>query len=194
MLASTVSAAQTTPPSRNTWSGDVEAYVYLLDSESYLLTIASADRARLHLEARYQYEARDTFSAWIGRPFTTGRPIELELVPIAGAIVGRLDAIGAGLETTITWKSLELYSESEYVFDVGGSEGNFYYNWSNLTWQANNWLTLGPSAQRTRTRGDFSFDFGAFVGVQRRRATLTLYGFDLFRRSRFGILALQVGF
>lgn len=193
-LAGTVGSAQTTTAdtAQRAWSGDVEAYTYLLGSESYLLTIARADLERLHLEARSQYEARHTLSVWIGWRFTSGRRVQLLVSPIGGAIVGRLAGFAVGLEATVTWRSLTLYNESEYVFDVRGREGSFYYNWTNLAWQARDWLMLGPSTQRTRARGDFSFDVGAFIGVQHSRMALTLYGFNLNRHSRFGIVALQV--
>ena len=35
---------------------------------------------------------------------------------MAGAVFGRTNGVAPGLELTLSWKSVELYSENEYVF------------------------------------------------------------------------------
>src|SRR5215471_16276584 len=49
------------------WSFSAEAYTYIIkDSRDYVVPIVSADKDWLHLEARYNYEASDTASVWVG--------------------------------------------------------------------------------------------------------------------------------
>ena len=56
------------------WSLSASAYGYLVpDSDDYVQPTITADRGRLHLEARYNYEDLDTGSAWIGYNFSFGR-------------------------------------------------------------------------------------------------------------------------
>ena len=74
------------------------------------------------------------------------------------------------------WKSLELYSEGEYVFDFAGSEGNFFYNWSELTVSPLEWLRVGIATQRTRAyASNRDLQRGLMAGFTFGRATATVY-------------------
>jgi hypothetical protein len=176
------------------WSGSLEAYAYLLQDDPFVLPIARADRGSLHLEARYQYEDRETFSAWAGWGFGTGTTVRLEAVPMAGVIVGLTKGFAPGLEASLTWASLELYSECEYVFDVEG-EDDYFYNWSQLSWQARPWLACGASIQRTRMyQSELAIERGVFAAASRGRAEFSVYGFNLDGDEPFAIIALGVTF
>jgi hypothetical protein len=49
------------------WSFSASVYTYLVpDDRDYAQPTLTADRGWLHLEARYNYEAPETGSAWIG--------------------------------------------------------------------------------------------------------------------------------
>jgi len=177
------------------WSGDLTTYLYLQDEGDFVLPILSGDRGALHLEGRYQYEDLDTFSAWGGWSFRAGERLQLEVVPMVGVIMGQTKGVAPGLELTLAWKSLELYSESEYVFDVEGPEGDYFYSWSELSWQATPWLRLGFSAQRTRLyHSELSIDRGLFAAVSRGPVELSLYCYDLDGDAPFVILALGLHF
>ena len=176
------------------WSGSLTTFAYFVD-ESFVLPIAGADRGALHLEGRYQYEGLDTFSAWAGRRFTTGSTVALDVVAMAGAIAGHTNGLAPGLEASLSWKSLELYAESEYVFDLESDEGDFHYVWSQLSWSAAPWLTLGLAAQRTRTvDSELDFERGVFAGVRRGSVEVTGYGFDLDGDDPFAIVAVGLDF
>jgi len=180
---------------KQAWSGDLTTYLYLQDEGNFVLPILSGDRGALHLEGRYQYEDRDTFSAWGGWTFSAGKKLQLELVPMVGAILGQTKGVAPGLELTLSWKSLELYSESEYVFDVEGPEGDYFYAWSELSWQATSWLRLGLSTQRTRLyHSELSIERGLFAAVNRGPVELSLYGYNLDGEAPFVILALGLHF
>ena len=73
-------AEQPTPPA---WSFSASAYAYSpADSQNYVQPTIRADRGRLHLEARYDYEALDTGSAWIGYNFSVGDKLKLDFTPM----------------------------------------------------------------------------------------------------------------
>lgn len=177
------------------WSGDITTFLYLRDDGDFVLPILSGDRGALHLEGRYQYEDLDTFSVWGGWSFSAGKRLQLELVPMVGVIMGQTKGVAPGLELTLSWKSLELYSESEYVFDTEGPEGDYFYAWSELSWQAASWLRLGLSTQRTRLyRSEFSVERGLFAAVSRGPVQFSLYGYNLDGEAPFVILALGMSF
>jgi hypothetical protein len=179
----------------HSWSTGLELYLYLQDDDDFLMPIVRADHGSLHLEGRFQYEDRHTGSAWVGWTFSTGDAVQLEVVPMAGAVVGQTNGLAPGLEATLSWKSLELYTEAEYVFDLEGSEGDFFYDWTELTWQALPWLSLGLSAQRTRLyQSDLEIDRGVFAAVATGAAELSAYAFNLDGDSPFAIVAVSLSF
>jgi hypothetical protein len=48
------------------WSFSASAYTYIVpDDHDFVQPTVTADRAWLHLEARYNYEALETGSAWV---------------------------------------------------------------------------------------------------------------------------------
>ena len=182
-------------PAASSWAGSLETYGYLMEDDDFVVAVARADRGRLHLEGRYQYEDLRTISAWAGWSFEAGTLLHLEVVPMAGVLAGQTVGFAPGLEATVSWKSLEWYSEIEYVLDVESTEGDYFYVWSQLGWQAKPWLALGLSGQRTRLyQSEFSIDRGIFAATSVGPVALTAYGFNLDGEAPFAILALGIDF
>ena len=116
----------------------------------YVQPTVTADRDWLHLEARYNYEALDTGSAWVGYNFSGGEKLAWEFTPMLGGVFGDTTGIAPGYKGSLGWWKLELYSEGEYVFDTGDSSDSFFYNWSELTLAPVDWFRFGLVTQRTR--------------------------------------------
>src|SRR5215831_14345957 len=96
LLFATPASAQTAPPAK-AWSFFASAYTYIIPNASnYVQPTFTADRNRLHLEGRYNYEAQKTGSAWIGWNLSGGDSVEWELTPILGAVFGELDGVAPG--------------------------------------------------------------------------------------------------
>jgi hypothetical protein len=108
------------------WSFSASAYTYVVpDDREYVQPTVTADRGWLHLEARYNYEALDTGSAWVGYNFSGGEKLAWEVTPILGGVFGDTTGIAPGYKASLGWLKLELYSEGEYVFDTGSTSDNF---------------------------------------------------------------------
>ncbi len=67
LVATAPAAAQTPPPlsAPSTINASASAYA-IEDDEDYVQPTIIADRDHLHFEARFNYEDRDTGSAWVG--------------------------------------------------------------------------------------------------------------------------------
>jgi len=133
------------------WSFTGSVYSYIApNGPDYVQPTVMADRGWLHLEARYNYEARETGSAWVGYNFSGGKELAWELTPIVAGVFGATTGIAGGYRLSLSWWKLELYSESEYVFDVGNSADSFFYDWSELSLSPVEWFRFGIVAQRAR--------------------------------------------
>ena len=163
------------PAVERNWSFSVSAYTYILpDDSDYVQPTFTADRGSLHLEARYNYEAPDTGSAWIGYNLSVGEKVSFELSPMLGAVFGDTTGIAPGYRLTLGWWKLELYSEGEYVFDTDDSSESFFYTWSEFTLAPVDWFRFGVVIQRTKLyETDFDIQRGALVGFSFKRVDLT---------------------
>jgi hypothetical protein len=162
------------------WSFSASAYTYIVpDDGDYVQPAFTADRAGLHLETRYNYEARDTLSAWVGYNFSGGEELAWEFTPMLGGVFGATDGIAPGYRGSLGLGKVEFYSEGEYVFDLGSSSDRFFYNWSELTLAPVVWLRFGLVTQRTRVyKTDREIQRGALVGFLHKGVSLTGYAFN----------------
>jgi hypothetical protein len=162
------------------WSFSASVYTYIVgDSDNYAQPTVTADRDWLHLEARYNYEALKTGSAWVGYNFGGGEKLTWEITPMLGGVFGDVNGIAPGYKGSVSWWKLELYSEGEYVFDLGESSESFFYNWSELTLAPVEWFRFGLVTQRTRAyKTDRDIQRGLLAGFTYKMVSLTTYVFN----------------
>ena len=182
-LACTDATAQeATPaaPAPAPWSLGASAYAYFIpDEDDYIQPTLRADRDRLHLEARYNYEDLHTASMWIGWNLRAGNSVALEFTPIAGVVFGNTRGFAPGYEGSLGWRALELYSESEYVFDLDEDADSYFYSWSQLTVAPVEWVELGLVVQRTRAyESERELQRGLLLGVSHGGGSLSAIVFN----------------
>jgi hypothetical protein len=183
------------PAAEKQWSFGADANFYFIPNDFFILPVFKADKNKLHLEARYNYEDREAFSGWIGYNFMGGKKIEYTITPMAGGVVGLSNGVAAGLEFTFTCKNFEWYAESEYLFEFESNENNFYYMWSDITYSPNDWLWFGISAQRTRLyQTDLEVQRGLLIGGGYKSLELTGYLYNLGFDDPFVLITLSASF
>jgi hypothetical protein len=181
------------PEKKWNFGADMNAYFYKNDFEA--LPVFRADRNKLHLEARYNYEDLNTFSGWIGYNFSGGNEFEYFITPMIGGVTGQKNGIAPGLEFTFGYKGFELYNEAEYMFDVNANENNFFYTWTDFTYSPKDWLWVGLSSQCTQEVQDkLSFEGGLLVGVGYKSLELTGYVYNPGSDNTFVLLTLSASF
>jgi hypothetical protein len=205
-LAQTTNALVTTatnpPPAlkpaadEKAWTFSASAYTYVVpDDREYVQPTVTADRDRLHLEARYNYEALDTASAWVGYNFSGGEKLAWELTPMIGGVFGDTDGVAPGYKGTLGWWKLGLYTEGEYLFDTGNSSDSFFYTWSELTLTPVDWFRFGMVLQRTKLyQTEFEVQRGLLVGFTCKRVDFTAYVFDPGASQTTVVLSVGLGF
>lgn len=178
------------------WSAAAAVNIYVVPEErTYAQPTLAADYKRLHLEARYNYEAFDTGSAWIGFNFAAGEELSFAMTPMIGGVFGNTNGIAPGYELTLAYWKVELYSEGEYLFDTGDSSGDFTYTWSELSLAPVDWARIGMVAQRTRAyETDIDIARGPLVGLSYERFGLTTSVFDLAQSHPIVVIGLTLEF
>jgi hypothetical protein len=163
-----------------TWSFAAAGYGYIVpDDQSYFSPTLRADRGWVHLEARYNYEDRQTGSLWLGYNISVGEKLVLDATPMVGGIFGNTTGVAPGYLFTLTYKKISLYSEGEFVFDTKNSGGNFFYNWNELAYSPTDWVRFGLASQRTRAyQTPLDVQRGLFAGVTYKRVDFTTYVFN----------------
>jgi len=175
-----LSGRRASPATQPSWDFAITAYpTAVRNGETYTSAIAAADHGPLHLEARYNYEAIGTRSAFVGWTFPGTGPITWELTPLLGGAWGTTQAFVPGMEASLAWRRLDIYVEAEYVLDSSEQSSNYLYAWSELGFRPVEWLRLGVAGQRTRAYGgDRQLQRGPFAQFSWKRFTLGGYWFN----------------
>lgn len=189
-------AAEPDSADTNRWSFSLAGWGYLVpNDQSYFSPSFTADRKWLHLEARYNYEDKDTGSLWAGYNLSVGHKVVLEVTPMLGAVFGNTTGIAPGCNVTLTYKRIELSSQCEYVFDLKDKSGNFFYTWNELSYAPTDWFRTGLAAQRTRAyQTPLDVQRGFFVGFSHKKLDFTTYVLNAGWTTPTVILALGFSF
>jgi hypothetical protein len=169
-----------TEAEQSSWDFRFSAYGYIFSGQNaYLQPTVAVDYGWLHLEGRYNYEALQTGSLWVGWNLAWGQDLKLSLTPMVGGIFGQLNGIGPGLEWSLAWGPLELYSENEFVIDLVDLEESYFYAWSELNVRPVEWLRAGVALQRTRAHATpREVSWGPVLGLAVWKVEVAAYWFN----------------
>ena len=180
LAASAVFAQEAAVDDANeSWEFSASLYFYqVVDDRNYVQPSFTADRGRLHLSARYNYEDRDTASFWAGYNMSGGEAVWWELTPMFGGIVGNTDGVAPGYQGTVGWRSLEFYSEGEYVL-TSDAANRFFFNWSELTISPIEWWRVGLVIEQTRAyESEREVQRGLLTGFTYKSFSSTIHIFN----------------
>jgi len=178
------------------WLFSLSAFGYLVPhDQSYGSPIFTADHRWLHLEARYNYEGQETGSLWAGYNLSVGDRLVFEATPMLGAVFGNTTGIAPGCELALSYKKVELSTESEYVYDPSDSKNSFFYSWNELVYSPTDWFHAGLVAQRTRAyHTPLDVQRGFSVGFSHKNLDFTTYVFNAGWTDPTVVLALSFTF
>jgi len=187
--------ANTAAPA-SSWDFNASVSGYLVpQGQSYASPTFSADHDTLHLEARYNYEAQRTGSLWAGYNLSWGKKLELDVTPMIGGVFGSVNGVAPGVELTATYKKIEFYNASEYLFDTDTKANSFFYMWTQLTYSPVKWFTFGYVAQRTRAyQTPLDVQRGPLIGFTHKKVNLTTQVFNVGQADPTVVLSLGYSF
>jgi hypothetical protein len=177
------------------WQFNAHANFYFIPEDFFILPVFQADKNKLHLEARYNYEDRQTVSAWIGYNFKGGNNLEYTITPMLGGVAGRSDGVAPGFEAALNFKRFALYTEGEVYLDLEAAENHYLYNWTDITYSPKDWLWFGISVQRTRAyRTALDTQRGLLIGAGIKNWEFTTYLYNIGFEDPFVLLSISKQF
>lgn len=178
------------------WEFSLSAYTYFVpDDHEYVQPTLTADHGALHLEARYNYEALDTGSLFVGCNFSWGEKLTLELTPMIGGVFGEVNGVAPGYRLSINWNRLDFYAEGEFLIDCEDSSDSYFYVWNELGYSPTDWIRFGLAAQRTRLyESDVDIHPGFLLGFSWKQFEFTGYVFDVGFDDPTFVLGVAMGF
>ena len=186
VLALSNSLGGTVPDSQSAANSEVEhnKWEFSLSSGTYFVKggpdfvnpTVTADRDWLHLEARYNYEALNTASLWLGYNFSFGEKLVFGVTPMVGGVFGDISGVAPGYKITVSYKMFELYTLGQYFIDDTRHEDNFFYTWSELTCSPVDWFKFGLVVDRTKLAVEnFDIRRGPLVGFKYKCFDFSVY-------------------
>lgn len=165
---------------KDKWRFYLNVSGYLVPHDrSYASPIFSADRKKIHIAARYNYENTETGSVWFGYNLNLGDKLVLEATPMFGGVLGNTAGLAPGYKAALAWRQVELSTEGEYVFDLRNHIGSFFYSWMELSYSPREWWRTGLVAQRTKAYStSLDIQRGLLFGVSGKNMDLTAYVFN----------------
>ena len=189
-------SAQETDSARAKWNFSAWADMFILPGQDdYFNPTFYARRKNLHMEARYNYEDRNTASFWAGRRFRFGDKVGFLLVPMFGVVVGNTNGVAPGFEGEINFRKFDAYTEMEHVFDFESKENNFFYLYSEFAIRPIKPIRTGLMLQRTKLfDSQFEVEHGFFAEYYFGRFRVGAFYFNPFSDSEFWIVNASVDF
>lgn len=177
------------------WSFYASAFGYVIPHEdSYVSPVVTGDRGKLHIEGRYNYEDQRTGSVWLGRNFSFGKKLKLDVTPMIGGVFGRSNGIAPGYTAVLSLGRFTIDSQAEYLFEKDRSN-SFFYVWSEFSYSPADWWRAGLVVQRTKAyQTDLDIQRGLLAGIAYKRWDFTAYVLNLGWADVTSVFALGVQF
>ena len=143
-------------------------------------------------EARYNFDELNTFSLYAGRKFSGNGNLSWEATPLIGGLMGQMTGGSVGMNFGMDFKKLFFASQSQYSFSIENNTDKFFYNWSELGYNATSWLYAGVALQQTniyKTIG--KLEPGCMIGFSFSNWKIPLYAFNAAEQERYFVFGLN---
>ena len=148
-----------------------------------------------YAEARYNYDELNTFSLYAGRTFSGERNLAYSITPMIGGMAGRSRGGSFALNTEFDFRGFNFSSQSQYSINADNRIYNYFFSWSELSYQPLQWLYAGVSLQNTQMYRSLSLNEpGILVGLSYKQWNLPVYSFNPFADERYFVVGLNWAF
>lgn len=152
-------------------------YIYHNSTSVVVPLVYYETKNHWYTSARYNYEEDQTFSWQIGKNFSREGNVSYSVIPLAGFLTGKFNGLSICMQTEIEAGKFCLFTEPEYCLQWNKSSENFFYNWSELSFQLSRFLYAGPALQTKMKQGVLFTEAGFLVGINVKKFELPFYFF-----------------
>jgi hypothetical protein len=143
-------------------------------------------------EARYNFDELNTFSMYAGRKFTGRGSLSWEATPMVGGLLGQMTGGSVGVNVGMDYKKMFFASQSQYSFSVENNTDRYFYNWTELGYNATKWLYAGLALQQTNIyKAIGQLEPGCMIGFSVRNWTIPLYAFNTGNQETYFVLGVN---
>jgi hypothetical protein len=143
-------------------------------------------RSNWYAEARYNYDEVNTVSLYAGRTFRVNRELSYSITPMIGAMTGDANGGSIALNTEFDFRGFNFSLQSQYSINADSRSNNFFYSWSELSYQPLHWLFAGVSMQNTQVyRVATVHEPGVLLGFSFNEIEIPIYSFNLLDKKRY---------
>lgn len=181
------------PKANSQAQGGVGQYIYTGERQPFTIVpvVYYQTAGNWYMEGRYNYEALKTMSVYAGKVFEKKSAISYSVSPVIGAVIGEFKGGSIGVNNEANYKRLFFSSQFQYTFSIDDRTQNFFYSWSDLSYQAFNNIYAGISVQQTNIYGlQGKLEKGFFVKASVNKWTLPLYIFSPAAKERYFVFGI----
>ena len=172
----------------------IEQYSYLgVGQMNNLVPVAHyKSRSNWYAEARYNYDELNTFSLYAGRTFSGDRKLAYAITPKIGGMAGKSRGGSLALNTEFDYLGFNFSSQAQYSVNADNRMNNFFFSWSELSYQPLDWLYAGFSLQNTQVfRTATLTEPGFLIGLSYKQWNFPFYSFNTFGNERYFVVGLN---
>ena len=160
--------------------GGIQQYYNLQSNKSFSVmpVVFMETNKNWYVECRYNYEAPETFSAYIGKTFKKTSAVSYSFSPMIGVVGGEFNGYSIGLNSSFEYKRYSLTSACQYTICSKDRYQNFAYSWTDIGYKLMPNLSFGLSLQQTKTFCNSTADGGIFVQATFQKWTVPVYMFN----------------
>jgi hypothetical protein len=172
----------------------IEQYSYLgVGQPGTLVPVAHyKSKSNWYAEARYNYDELNVFSLYAGRTFSGQQNLAYSITPMIGGMTGRTRGGSLALNTEFDFRRFNFSSQSQYCVNADSRSNNYFFSWSELSYQPLEWLYAGISLQNTQIYRSASLhEPGLLVGLSYKQWNFPVYSFNPFANERYFVVGLN---
>jgi|GEM_PF-1456929 len=176
-------------------SGVYSSFQFPYKSDLLLTPQAWIHFKKIYFEARYNYEAINTFSLYCGRSFLLGKNEGLEIIPGLGGSLGIFNGVSPYLGVNLGFNKITLFSQNQYSINTSCRDGDFFFSWSAIMYNAYKSVHFGVSEQVfVPVNGNAIINYGPMLSLVNDPFSIEFYAYNFWDNNSMWAVGLQVLF
>lgn len=172
----------------------MENYSFLSTGQTYVWMpiVHHVSKTGFYTEMRYNYEALQTGSLYMGKSFSKKGAVNYTITPMLGIVAGEFNGGAIAMNMDVTIKKIAASIQTQYTINKDTAKNNFFFNWSELTYQPQRWFYAGISTQQTIVNKErLMSEYGILAALIIKKLTIPVYVFNPLSKTQNFIIGVN---